>query len=165
MTPTILIDTREKNPFFVSRIGDPNFPDLKFKWQYLRSADYSIESMSDPATCQHSIAIERKEPSDLFGSLGRNRERFIRECERLSKFDFAALVIECDYRGIFQTPPPLSMMRPKAVFRTILSLTQRYNIHCFPCHSRWFAEQAAFLILKRLYDDRQIGAKIEFSKI
>lgn len=162
---TILVDSREQKPFFIDRIGDPNFPGLSFKWQGLRSGDYSIESMSDPMTCQHSISIERKELSDLFGSTGRNRTRFIKECERLSRFDYAALIIENDYRAIFQNPPSLSMMKSKSVFRTILCITQRYNIHCFPCPDRWFAEKTTFLLLKRFFDDRQIDGYMEFCKI
>lgn len=162
---TILVDSREQKPFFIDRVGDPNFPDLAFKWQGLKSGDYSIESMSDPATCQHSIGIERKELSDLFNSTGRHRDRFIKECKRLSKFDYAALIIESDYRDIFQNHPLLSMMQPKSVFRTILCLSQRYNIHCFPCPNRWFAEKTTFLLLKRFFDDRQINGKKEFCKI
>jgi len=160
----IIVDNREQKPFFIDRVGDPNFPDLSFKWGTLKSGDYSIESMSDPS-CQHSIAIERKELSDLFNSTGRNRKRFIKEFERLSQFDYAALIIESDFRAIFQTPPPLSMMNPKSVFRTVLAICQRYNVQCFPCPDRWFAEKTTYLLLHRFYLDRQTGGVLEFCKI
>ncbi len=160
----IIIDTREKRPFFIDRVGDPDFPDLSIKWQNLKTGDYSLQGMDSPS-CQHSISIERKEISDLFGSTGRHRKRFIRECERLNNFDYAALIIESDFQTIFKNPPTLSMMKPKSVFRTIIAICQRYQIQCFPCPNRWFAEKTTYLLLRRFYDDRQIDGIKEFCKI
>ncbi len=152
----IIIDKREKKPFFIDKIGDPNFPNLQIKWGTLKTGDYSINGMST-ADALFSISIERKSLTDLFSSMGRGRERLQAEFWRMSEFTYSALIIENDFRAIFQTPPPESSMRPKAVYRSILAFSQRYNLHCFPCPNRQFAEKTTFLILKRFWDDYVSG--------
>jgi len=163
--PTILIDTREQNPLFVDKIGDPNFPNLKIEWGTLKTGDYSIKFMSDPAIHQHSICIERKSIDDLFGSTGRGRERLEKEFIRMTEFDHAEFVIERDLRDIFCNPPPLSIIKSKSVYRTILAFSQRYNVKVWPCPNRQFLEKHVYLTLQRFYLDRQIGGCLEFSKL
>lgn len=154
---TIIIDSREQRPFFLDKVGDPGFSDLgKIEFDGLATGDYSISGMESPAQ-PHSICIERKSLPDLFQSTGRNRARFVKEFKRMSDFDYAALVIEADYLAFFKHPPPLSQMSPKAVYRTVLALCQRYDVHCFPCPGRWFAEKTAYIIMQRFWLDRQPG--------
>lgn len=150
----IIIDKREKIPFFIDKKGDPNFPEIDFEWGTLKSGDYSLLGLDTP-DCEHSIAIERKELSDLFSSMGRGRRRLEAEFERMKAFSFAALVIEGDYRKIFKAPPEASSMSPKAVFRSIIAFSQRYNLHTFPCPNRQFAEKTTFLLLRRFWDDKR----------
>lgn len=150
----IIIDTREQRPFFIDKVGDPNFPDLQYEWKTLKSGDYSILGMNTP-DCAKSIAIERKSLVDLFGSMGRGRERLEAEFRRMMLFSYAALIIENDYRDIIKNPPPASMMSPKSVFRSIIAFSQRYNLHIFPCPNRQFAEKTTFLILRRFWDDNR----------
>ena len=149
----ILIDRREQKPFFYSKVGDPNFPGLKIKFDTLKSGDYSIENMSDP-DCEHSISVERKSMIDLFSSTGRGRDRLIAEFKRMQEFDYSALVIEEDYKNMFKSPPAASSMSPKSVFRSILAFSIRYNLHIFACPNRIFAEKTTYLLLKRFWDDR-----------
>ena len=156
MCMEIIIDKREKKPFFLDRVGDPNFPDLRIKWGTLKTGDYSIETMSTP-DCDYSVVVERKSLTDLFSSMGRGRKRLQAEFQRMSEFNYAALIIENDFKTIFQAPPATSSMNPKAVFRSILAFSQRYNIHCFPCPNRQFAEKTTYLILRRFWDDRAGG--------
>ncbi len=160
----IIIDKREQKPFFLDRIGNPGFPDLKYKWGTLKTGDYSIAGMESPKK-HHSISIERKELSDLFSSTGRHRKRFVKEFERLSKFDYAALVVESDFLTVFKNPPPLSQMKSKSVFRTILAICQRYGVQCFPCPDRQFAEKTTYLLLRRFWTDRQPNGAMEFAKL
>lgn len=160
----IIIDTREKKPLFLSKIGDNRFPGLKIRFETLKTGDYSIVSMSSPSH-PYSVAIERKSMIDLFGSTGRGHDRLEREFIRMSKFDHAEFVIEADLREIFQNPPTISMMRPKAVYRTMVAFSQRYNVKMWPCPDRCFVEQHIFITLKRFWDDRQKGGKQEFCKI
>lgn len=157
----ILIDKREQRPFFYDKEGSQKFPDLKYEWATLKTGDYSVKGMSCPGENKPSIAIERKELSDLFSSTGNGRERFEKEFKRLSDFDYAALVIESDFTAIFKNPPPLSQMKPKSVFRTIIAWGQRFGVHCFPCPSRSFAEKTTFLLLTRFWKDNQPGGIME----
>lgn len=155
---SVIIDHREKKPFFIDKPGDPGFPDLKIEWNHLLTGDYSLKGMHSPE-CKDSITIERKSMPDLFLSVGRNRERLIAEFERMSGFNFAALVIEGDFLSIFKNPPPESSMNPKAVFRSLLAFSQRYNLHIFPCPNRQFAEKTTYLILRRFWDDYTNGKR------
>lgn len=163
--PTIIIDTREKLPLFFDKADDKdNFPDLKTKWGTLKTGDYSILGMDSP-DCEHSICLERKSLADLFGSTGNGRERFEREYYRMSKFDYAEVVVENDLRACFKSPPPLSMMHPKSVYRTMVAWSQRYGVGCVWCPNRAFAERHVYISLTRFWEDRQRGGKMEFCKI
>lgn len=160
----VLIDTREQNPFFYDKSEHPDFKNLKLKTVTLKTGDYSIAGMSVPGSGP-SVTIERKNPSDLFQSMGNDRERFEREIIRMSRFTFAALVTEIDYRGIFTSPPVLSEMNPKSVFRSMLAFAQRWNIHCFPCPDRGFAEKTTLILLKRFWDDNKPGGKYDTTNV
>lgn len=163
--PTLLIDTREQKPFFLDKENSLQFPQLKIEWGTLKTGDYSIKDMSDPERCLYSVCVERKSLADLFNSTGNGRDRFERECQRMSKFDYAEIVIEHDLRACFKAPPPLSAMVPKSVYRTIIAWSQRYGIHCTWCPNRLFAEKHTYLVLLRFWEDRQRGGKLEFCKI
>ena len=152
----VIIDKREQKPFLYSKVGDPNFPGLKIKYDTLKSGDYSLENMSTP-DCEHSVAVERKSLIDLFSSTGRGRERLIAEFKRMQEFDYSALVIEEDYQNMFRSPPAVSSMNPKSVFRSILAFSIRYNLHIFACPNRIFAERTTYLLLKRFWNDRRGG--------
>lgn len=161
----ILIDKREQKPVLFDKVGDPKFPNLKIEWGTLKTGDYSIVGMDNPLTCQHSITIERKSLTDLFGSTGRGRVRLEKEFIRMSDFDHAEIVIEADLRTIFLNPPPISMMKPKSVYRTLLAFSQRYDVAVWPCVNRQFAEKHIFLTLKRFWDDRCVDGIKEFCKV
>ena len=161
----ILIDSREQNPVLYDKMGDDNFLGLKsVEWTCLQTGDYSIKNMEIPDRL-YSICIERKSLSDLFSSCGNGRVRLENEFKRMAEFDHAELVIENDLSAIFKSPPPLSMMKPKAVYRTLVSWSQRYNVKVWPCPTRGFMEQHIYITLKRFWDDRQTGGKLEFCKI
>lgn len=160
----VIIDTREQKPVLFDKEGDPRFPDLQIKWDTLKTGDYSIDGMQNP-NCQHSICIERKSLPDLFGSTGRGRARFEREFIRMAEFDHAELVVEADLRAVFKSPPPLSQMLPKSVYRTVLAFSQRYGVNSWFCPNRQFTEQHIYLSLNRFYMDRQHDGCMEFSKI
>lgn len=83
-TPVVLIDTREQCPlpitaYPVERTGLP-------------VGDYGIKGFSDWENPR--FIVERKSLADLCGSLSNDRERFMREIEKLRQFAFRAIVIE-----------------------------------------------------------------------
>src|SRR6266851_6856039 len=76
--PIIVVDTREQRPlsFMNSQPGT------------LKTGDYSVLGY------EAAIAVERKSLADLFGCVGVQRERFVRELERLAAYRYPAIVIE-----------------------------------------------------------------------
>jgi ERCC4-type nuclease len=140
---TIIIDTREQRPYTFQNIK-PEPPETII--QGLKTGDYSLAGL------ESCICVERKSMIDLFGSVGKGRARFEREMERMSKFDYSALVIESDLSSIFVNPPARSKMNPKAVFRTIISWSVKYHVCVFPLWNRESAERTTYLILKKYWD-------------
>ncbi|MCP3944962.1 MAG: hypothetical protein GY710_26270 [Desulfobacteraceae bacterium] len=161
----IIIDNREQRPVLFDKVGSPDFPGLKIKNGTLKTGDYSIKGMSTPE-CPHSVCIERKSLQDLFGTAsGGRRDRFEAELARMEEFDHAEIVIEQDLRAVFESPPPVSLMNPKAVYASLVAWSQRSHIKIWPCPNRMFAEQHIYMTLRRFWDDRQINGKMEFVKI
>ncbi len=141
----IITDSREQKPFI--------FPGYEVIVKKLDAGDYSIEGSAD------RVAVERKSLSDLFGTVGKGRARFVRELERLSKFDYAAIVCEGSWQDVFFNPPPQSKMSPKSIFGSLLAWSMRYNLHLWMCPNRDFAEKATLKILERYYKDNVLNKK------
>jgi len=76
---SVVVDTREQRPLW----DDP-----EVQRRRLRTGDYSLEGYED------RMAIERKSVADLFGSLGKGRERFLREVRRLHGMPVSGIVVE-----------------------------------------------------------------------
>ena len=87
-----VIDTREQKPLHL-KAGDIEIPTVS---KSLPTGDYSIEGL------EHLVAIERKSLDDLGQCLGRDRERFERELQRLKAYQTRALVVECRWCDIVQ---------------------------------------------------------------
>jgi hypothetical protein len=96
---TVVFDTREQLPFAFAGLtadsaqgGGPL--EVRTQRGTLGQGDYSILGF------ETAVAVERKSIADLFGTLGKGRRRFTAELERLSSYEFAAVVIEGDWRDI-----------------------------------------------------------------
>jgi ERCC4-type nuclease len=149
----ILIDTREQTPFFFDKLNDNNFKNLSIENRSLKTGDYSLNGFSDPDKHKKTICVERKSLPDLFSTLGSGRERFIKELIRMQKFTYSVIVIEGDFLRMIKEPPEYSKMSSKAVIRSLLAFSQRYNIPIFPCYNRLQAEKITFIILERFFID------------
>jgi ERCC4-type nuclease len=134
--PTIIIDTREKRPYKL-----PNS-----QRGTLSTGDYSILHHED------KICIERKSKIDAYGSLGKNRERFKREMERLLEIRDAYLVIECT-RGQFLRQPARSRMNPIAALHTIIAWERRYRLHVIWAKNRVEGQRYTLLVLQMYWRD------------
>lgn len=110
----VAIDTRERKPY--------RFPRSEVKT--LPTGDYSIVGLEE------QIAIERKTKSDAYSSLGQGRARFERELERLSRFDYAAVVIETSLPD-FLRAPAFSRMNPRAAANSIIAWSVKYRVCVF----------------------------------
>ncbi len=105
--PAISIDTREQRPWC--------FPvGVITERVTIQSGDYSLHGLHD------RVAIERKEKGDFIACCTHERERFERELVRLSKLDFAVVIVECDLSeilyGIYR-----SQARPESVLGSVAS--------------------------------------------
>lgn len=103
--PVIVIDRRERKPYSFANVprrhGEPNHPqEVKTVTRTLTTGDYSIVGLED------EIAVERKSPQDLFGTLGQHRARFEREIQRLNQMRYAAVVIEADWSDLMRPQAP-----------------------------------------------------------
>lgn len=89
--PTVLIDSREQDPLtfvrFKNWIAGERVGTMK-------TGDYTVMEMQD------ILCVERKSLTDLVSTLMHSRERFFRECERMTKYPHRALVIEASYEDV-----------------------------------------------------------------
>ncbi len=86
ISPTILVDTREQCPW--------QFENLPSERATLDAGDYSVKGL------EHLIAVERKSLDDLLACVGRGRDRFRRELQRLRSYRFRCLVVEADHADL-----------------------------------------------------------------
>jgi len=144
---TILVDTREQNPFEFTDIRSNDGEQL-FVYQKratLQSGDYSIKDM------ENQIAIERKSHIDFLGSIGQGRDRFQREIARLNEMECAAVVIEVGWRDLMAGHIN-SQLNPTAISRTIMSWSIRYpKVHWWLAENRRHAELMTFRLLDRFW--------------
>jgi len=81
---TAICDTREQCPLDLSP--------LQFEPGTLATGDYSVKGL------EHVVAIERKSAEDMLGCIGRERERFDREIQRLLAYPVRAIVVEAGWQ-------------------------------------------------------------------
>ncbi len=86
LSPVIIIDRREQCPW--------DFHNLPSEPGSLATGDYSIKGL------EHLVVVERKSLPDLLGCVGRERDRFKRELQRLRGYRFRCLVVEASYADL-----------------------------------------------------------------
>ena len=102
---TAVIDTREQLPLDLSP--------LRTTTGTLSTGDYSVLGL------EHVVAIERKSLPDLITCVGRDRERFDREVQRMLAYPTRALVVESSWAEI-EAGEWRSQIRPSAVIGSLL---------------------------------------------
>lgn len=117
-TPTVQIDSREQSVLDVQ--GYP------LEVTTLPAGDYGVRGFSDWSNPR--FIVERKGLDDLVGSLTRDRDRFMRECELLRRFQFAALIIEA-WEGEVRRGQYRSLAKPQSILASLAALQVRYGIH------------------------------------
>ncbi|GAN35010.1 MAG: hypothetical protein DYG83_18330 [Candidatus Brocadia sp. AMX2] len=110
----IIQDTREQTPLV--------FKNATVEVVGLSTGDYSLKNFTDKVT------IERKSLSDLLGSLGVGRERFMNEVQRMRAFDYAAIVIETSLSDIYKGKWR-SEMTVASVVGSLQALSAKYGVH------------------------------------
>ena len=148
----IVCDNREQHPLTFR----------KSKWvegtviKKLDVGDYSILGEED------KIAIERKNPADLFGTLGKGHSRFKRELERAQKLDFFAVVVEATWTDIvnksFEGAHYIGM-RGDVVGQICATLAVKYGIFFFFCKDRVEAVSIIRALFKAYMKLKQVREK------
>jgi DNA excision repair protein ERCC-4 len=103
--PTAIQDSREQRGLCL----DP----LRVEIGTLATGDYSIKGL------EHVIAIERKSAEDMLGCIGRERERFDREIQRLLAYPVRAVVVEAGWR-FFEAGEWRGNVTPNAAIGSLL---------------------------------------------
>lgn len=125
----LVVDTREQDRLFKKPPKG-----LLVVRDKLDAGDYSVKGF------ESSVAVERKAVLDLFGSLGRERERFKRELERLEKYERAWLVIEGSEEEVLSFQP-YSQLHPNVVRASLASIEVRYHVGVYYARTRVDAER------------------------
>jgi len=120
---TIVQDTREQCPLDIRA-----YP---VEVAGLPVGDYGVRGFS--AWDNPAFIVERKSLDDLCGSMGRGRNRFMREIERMRQFRFRALLIEAD-RATVQAGDYRSKIAPTALLATLDALAVRCGLHVYWCN-------------------------------
>jgi ERCC4-type nuclease len=119
--PTVVIDTREKEPFEFK--GLRNWIERTTR-RKLDVGDYSIVGM------ERVLRLERKSLTDLITTLMQYRNRFFKECEGLARFRHSALLVEATYEDVksFYDAELCTQAHPNAVSGTLDALEARFGI-------------------------------------
>ena len=134
--PTILIDTREKNPI--------QFESIKTEKATLKSGDYSLKGLVS------DVVIERKSLQDLFGSFlsGSLEKQF----SKMKNKKIKALLIEGKIATII-LGDPFTKADGRAVLKNVLELCFKYNVIPLFSEDRMSSQELvkAFLISAEKY--------------
>lgn len=149
---TILIDTREQLPLQFSGLSigrDQRQWIIPAERASLKSGDYSLRGY------ERSIAIERKSAADGVQTFFRGRRRFERELERLSHYEFSAILIECEWKALLEHAFYCTKANPVSVDSSIIAWMMRYPTRWVfrPC--RYTAAKTVAKIFDRFLKDRQ----------
>ena len=116
--PLILVDSREKNGYKFNKTDKCNGSEVIC----LKQGDYTLQGLED------WVIIERKNSiNELVSCLGVQRERFMREMDRMAHVRYKFLVIE-DYWTSAMKPTRYSKMSVNFVLSSVFSLMLKRNI-------------------------------------
>lgn len=133
------IDTREQSPLFL-----PTPPKgLVVVRDTVQHGDYTILGFED------KVGIERKQVSDFFTYVGKERDRTIRKLTQIKELDFAALVVEADEEEVLSPYQLYSTMHPEQIRGFLRSLRVRYGVHVYfnsnrSALERWVLDHLAY---------------------
>jgi len=136
--PVIVCDSREQLPYdFGGRVATMRLG--------LPTGDYSLLGF------ETTIAIERKTLGDYVGSLTWQRERFLRECERLGRLPIRAIVVEGSLSDIINQKYP-SSATPQSIVGSTIKLITDFGVNVVFCDCRAFAERFTERMLVRHWE-------------
>ena len=140
ISPVVVIDSREQTPW--------QFENLPSELATLDTGDYSIRGLT------HLVSVERKSLDDLLGCVGRERDRFKRELQRLRAYRFRCLIIEASYADI-ERGEWRSKIQPSHVIGSLAAWTAQFSL---PVMLAGDHESAARFVEKYLYQAARLVA-------
>ena len=132
-----IVDSREQNAL--------NLEPLTTVTSTLPTGDYSVRGL------EHVVAIERKSLDDLVGCVGRDRERFDREVQRLLAFPVRILVIESSWEQIESHEPINPQWRGKVTREAVLGSLMGWQASGLSVHMAGSHERAGKHVARLLY--------------
>jgi ERCC4-type nuclease len=148
----LIQDTREQRPLFTNPIDG-----LEVITRALPYGDYSIQGFED------RFAIERKQVSDFYSYIGKERERTTRKMEQfrtmVSAAGWVGLVIEGSEADLL-TGYVMSMVSPETARQALVSFEVRYGVHVYYSRSR---KEIARWILDRAVKFYRIAREVSTS--
>lgn len=102
---TAIVDSREQLPFELTM--------LKSERGTLPTGDYSVKGL------EHEIVVERKSLSDLVNCIGKGRDRFEREIQRMLAYKSKLVVVEEPFEAL-HAGEWFSMVKPNAAIGTVI---------------------------------------------
>ena len=140
--PVIITDTRENCGYLFKN----KEAEAKIVMKKLDVGDYSLEGY------ENEIVIERKRINELFGNFAGDRERFMREVERMEKIPYKFLLIEGSFRDLVEMKKLPGKVSIKLVVATLISLMIKHNIKVVFAGSPKLAEQLVYRILIKFFN-------------
>ena len=126
----LCIDTREQLPMF-----EEVPKGLSILRKTLHFGDYSIKGFED------KFKVERKQMSDLYSYVGKEREKTVKKLEQLKKHDFAALIVEASFEDLKIPYSYSSRITPEMIRQFMVSVNIRYGVHVYCDRDRRNLEQ------------------------
>lgn len=117
---TIIRDSREQDGCGWRFNASPNCDGMETT--KLDVGDYAIKGYED------KIMIERKTIGDLWNTLGRDWDRFLREMDRAKNHRMKYLIIEGNLADI-DRGYPYSKIPPELIHAKLMSLQVKHNVH------------------------------------
>ena len=130
----VVIDTREQKPFAYAVT-------VPLVVMALPAGDYSARGY------ETDIAIERKSIDDFAGSVGRDRDRFFRELEKLAQYKYAAVIIEASHADVLRHRYR-SIVEPACVLGTAAKISAELKIPVFFCGDAYHAADWCLRLLR-----------------
>lgn len=133
-----MIDSREQAPF-------PFYGyDVEVVPGTLQAGDYSIPGL------ESLVAVERKSLPDLVACLGRERDRFEHELDRLRGHESAAVVVESPIEALARGEYR-SKLDPRAAYESVVAFMCRYRLPFYFAQDRRGAERFTYSFLRHYW--------------
>ena len=132
-----IVDSREQNAL--------NLEPLTTVTSTLPTGDYSVRGL------EHVVAIERKSLGDLVGCVGRDRERFDREVQRLLAYPVRILVVESSWEAIESHEPINPQWRGKVTREAVLGSLMGWQAKGLSVHMAGDHERAGRHVARMLF--------------